>query len=48
MALRAISDISRRQRVLDNDAAYVTPSDMLAELRDENQQLAAYLGEGPV
>jgi hypothetical protein len=45
MALRSISDISRRQRVLDNDAAYVTPSDMLAELRDDNQQLAAYLRE---
>jgi starvation-inducible DNA-binding protein len=42
MALRSISDISRRQRVLDNDAAYVTPSDMPAELRDDNQQLAAY------
>ncbi len=37
--LRSISDISRRQRILDNDADYVTPRDMLAELRDDNQQL---------
>lgn len=39
--LRSVGDISRRQRILDNDAAYVDPKDMLAELRDDNQQLAA-------
>lgn len=45
MTLHSIGDISRQQRLLDNDAAYVTPPDMLAELRDDNQQLAAYLRE---
>jgi starvation-inducible DNA-binding protein len=39
--LRSIGQISRLQRVLDNDADYVTPDDMLAELREDNQQLAA-------
>jgi len=34
--LRSISHIARLQRVLDNDAEYVTPLDMLAELRDDN------------
>src|SRR6516164_182453 len=29
------------QRVMDNDADYVTPLDVLAELRDDNKQLAA-------
>jgi starvation-inducible DNA-binding protein len=43
--LRSIGHISRLQRVLDNDAAYVTPLDMLAELRDDNKQLAARLRE---
>ncbi|HEY2889159.1 MAG TPA: ferritin-like domain-containing protein, partial [Dongiaceae bacterium] len=27
--------------VLDNDADFVTPQDMLAELREDNKQLAA-------
>jgi starvation-inducible DNA-binding protein len=39
--LRSIGQISRSQRVLDNDADYVTPLDMLAELRDDNKQLTA-------
>src|SRR5262245_56670824 len=39
--LRSIGQISRFQRVADNDADYVTPEDMLAELREDNQQLAA-------
>jgi starvation-inducible DNA-binding protein len=43
--LRSIGHISRLQRVLDNDADYVTPLDMLAELRDDNKQLAASLRE---
>ena len=33
------------QRVLDNDADYVEPSDMLAELREDNKTLAARLRE---
>jgi starvation-inducible DNA-binding protein len=43
--LRSIGHISRVQRVLDNDADYVEPSDMLAELRDDNKTLAARLRE---
>src|ERR1700722_14613232 len=41
--LRSIGHIGRLQRVLDNDADFVTPLDMLAELRDDNKQLAAHL-----
>ena len=43
--LRSIGHIGRLQRVLDNDADFVTPEDMLAELRDDNKQLAASLRE---
>ena len=43
--LRSIGHIARLQRVLDNDAEYVEPSDMLAELRDDNKTLAARLRE---
>lgn len=43
--LRSIGHISRTQRVLDNDAAYVDPLDMLAELREDNQSLVARLRE---
>jgi starvation-inducible DNA-binding protein len=43
--IRFIGHISRLQRVLDNDADYVTPLDMLAELRDDNLQLAARMRE---
>src|SRR5258708_3376766 len=43
--IRSIGHISRLQRVLDNDADYVTPLDMLAELRDDNLQLAARMRE---
>jgi len=41
--LRSIGQIGRLQRVLDNDADFVTPLDMLAELRDDNKQLVASL-----
>jgi starvation-inducible DNA-binding protein len=41
--LRSIGHIARLQRVLDNDADFVTPLDMLAELRDDNKQLTAHL-----
>jgi len=37
--LRSIGQIAREQRILDNDADYVDPLDMLAELRSDNQQL---------
>src|SRR6267154_6570540 len=43
--LHSIGHIGRLQRVLDNDADFVTPMDMLAELRDDNKQLAARLRE---
>jgi starvation-inducible DNA-binding protein len=43
--LRSIGQIARMQRVLDNDAEYVTPLDMLAELREDNMQLAANMRE---
>ena len=43
--LRSIGHIARTQRLLDNDAEYVEPSDMLAELRGDNQTLAASLRE---
>src|SRR5436305_6692987 len=43
--LRSIGHIGRLQRVLDNDADFVTPLDMLAELRDDNKQLTAGLRE---
>ena len=43
--LRSIGHVARLQRVLDNDADYVTPLDMLAELRDDNKQLTARLRE---
>src|SRR6267142_2273566 len=43
--LRSVGHIARLQRVLDNDAEYVTPLDMLAELRDDNKQLATRLRE---
>jgi starvation-inducible DNA-binding protein len=45
VTLRSIGHISRLQRVLDNDAEYVTPQDMLAELRDDNKQLTAHMRE---
>ena len=43
--LRSIGHIARTQRVLDNDAEYVDPTDMLAELRDDSKTLAASLRE---
>lgn len=41
--LKSIGDISRLQRIKDNDADFVTPQDMLAELGSDNQQLTAEL-----
>jgi starvation-inducible DNA-binding protein len=43
--LRSIGNIARLQRVLDNDAEYVTPLDMLAELRDDNRELVSRMRE---
>ena len=41
--IRSVGHVSRLQRILDNDANYVTPSDMLGELADDNTQLVGYL-----
>jgi starvation-inducible DNA-binding protein len=41
--LRSIGAIARTQRVLDNDAEYVEPLDMLAELREDSKELAGRL-----
>ncbi len=45
LTLRSIGHISRTQRVADNNAEYVEPLDMLAELADDNKTLAARLRE---
>lgn len=39
--IRSISDIAGRQRILDNNADYVDPQGMLAELHGDNKQLVA-------
>lgn len=43
--LRSVGQISRLQRVVDNDVDHVTTDHMLVELRDDNKQLAAHLRE---
>ena len=43
--LRSIGQIGRLQRVLDNEADFVTAQDMLAELRTDNMELAARMRE---
>jgi len=43
--LKSIGHISRSQRVLDNDAEYVEPLDMLAELAEDNKALTGRLRE---
>jgi starvation-inducible DNA-binding protein len=43
--LHSIGQISKLQRILDNDAEYVSPDDMLAELRDDNLQLVRWMQE---
>ena len=41
--LHSVSDISRHQRLKDNNAEFVAPQDMLVELRGDNQQLTREL-----
>jgi starvation-inducible DNA-binding protein len=43
--IKSIGHISRLQRISDNDADYVEPEDMLAELREDSKTLAARLRE---
>jgi starvation-inducible DNA-binding protein len=45
LTLHSIGEISRNQRIADNDAPYVTPQDMLAELREDNGALAQRMRE---
>ena len=46
--IRSIGDIQRRQRIQDNDADFVDPQDMLAELLEDNKRLALILREAHV
>jgi starvation-inducible DNA-binding protein len=41
--LRSVGHLDRLKRILDNDADYVTPGDMLAELVGDNKQLVGYM-----
>lgn len=43
--LRSIGHIARLQRIPDNDAPYVEPQDMLAELREDNLHLTSIMRE---
>ncbi|RUM27404.1 DNA starvation/stationary phase protection protein [Rhizobium vallis] len=43
--LRSIGQIARQQRLLDNDADFVTSEDMLSELGGDNAQLVSLLRE---
>ena len=43
--IKSIGQISQTQRVLDNDADYVEPDDMLAELCEDNKNLTSRLRE---
>jgi len=43
--LRSIGHVSRLQRIKDNNADFVTPMNMLAELRDDNKELVARMRE---
>ena len=43
--VRSIGQISRLQRVVDNNAEYVEPLDMIAELREDNAVLARHMRE---
>ena len=43
--IRSIGQISRLQRLADNDADYVEPDDMLAELREDNKALVLRMRE---
>lgn len=43
--LRSIGQIAKESRIADNDADYVDPLDMLAELRDDNGELIGRMRE---
>lgn len=39
--IRSIGQVAAQKRLLDNDSDFVTPLDMLAELREDNRQLTS-------
>ena len=43
--IRSVGDIARQKRIADNDADYVTPEGMLAELGEDNKQLLVEMRE---
>lgn len=43
--LRSTGHITRLQRIADNDADFVTPADMLAELKEDNERMAGFMRE---
>jgi starvation-inducible DNA-binding protein len=43
MTLHSIGEVSRLQRIADNDADFVEPADMLTELTEDNKALAVAL-----
>jgi starvation-inducible DNA-binding protein len=43
LTIRSVGQIGRLQRITDNDAEYVSPLDMLAELREDNKTLLGAL-----
>jgi starvation-inducible DNA-binding protein len=45
LTIRSVGQIARLQRILDNDAEYVTPQDMLSELREDNRQFLLAMRE---
>jgi starvation-inducible DNA-binding protein len=45
LTLHSIGEIGRLQRISDNDAEFVAPEDMLAELREDNLAIAKSMRE---
>jgi starvation-inducible DNA-binding protein len=45
VTIRSIGQVTRLKRLSDNDADYVDPLDMIAELRDDNQAMLASMRE---
>jgi starvation-inducible DNA-binding protein len=46
--LHSVGEIKSHTRILDNDAEYVTPEDMLAELKGDNSDLVGRMREAHV
>lgn len=44
-SIRSIGHIAKLKRILDNDAEFVQPLDMLAELQEDNKALTSYMRE---